>query len=387
MKNTACLGLSGLILCILTACSGSHDNAGPQPASAVAASKPGSLSDTKTLKIFNWSDYVDPKTIGEFEKKYGIKVTYNFYDSDETLESKILTGQSGYDIVGPSNSFVGRQIKAGAYQPLDKNQLPNWKYMTPKLLDLLTDVDPDNQYAVPNYWGMNTIAINIEKVNAALGATPMPENSWDLVFNPEYTDKLKNCGISYMDSPVEMIPLALHYAGKDPNSQSKDDIDIAANVIKVNRSNVLRYSSSGYIDDLARGDVCVAIGFGGDLNIAKRRRLDATGKKDIVVLVPTQGVSLWIDTLTIPKDATNLKNAYRYLNWILETQIAAKNANYVSYAPSSMPAKELIKKEYREDNSIFPSDEVLANSYLVLPAKSDTLKYELRLWQNLKAGK
>ena len=265
--------------------------------------------------------------------------------------------------------------------------MPNWKYINPKLLDLLKDVDPDNQYAVPNYWGMNTIAINIEKVNAALGATPMPENSWDLVFNPEYTDKLKNCGISYMDSPVEMIPLALHYAGKDPNSQSKDDIDIAANIIKANRSNVLRYSSSGYIDDLARGDVCVAIGFGGDLNIAKRRRLDATGKKDIVVLVPTQGVSLWIDTLTIPKDATNLKNAYRYLNWILEPQIAARNANYVSYAPSSMPAKELIKKEYREDNSIFPSDEVLANSYLVLPAKSDTLKYELRLWQNLKAGK
>lgn len=387
MKNTACLSLSGLILCILTACSGSHDNSNPQAASAAAASNTGILSDTKTLKIYNWSDYVDPKTISEFEKKYGIKVTYNFYDSDETLESKILTGQSGYDIVGPSNSFVGRQIKAGAYQPLDKNQLPNWKYINPKLLDLLKDVDPGNQYAVPNYWGMNTIAINTEKVNAALGDTPLPDNNWDLVFNPEYTNKLKNCGISYMDSPVEMIPLALHYAGKDPNSQNKDDIDIAANIIKANRSNVLRYSSSGYIDDLARGDVCVAIGFGGDLNIAKRRRLEATGKKDIVVLVPTQGVSLWVDTLTIPKDAANLKNAYRYLNWTLEPQIAARNANYVTYAPSSQPAKELMKKEYREDNSIFPSDEVLANSYLVLPAKSETLKYELRLWQNLKAGK
>lgn len=386
MKNTACLSLSGLILCLLTACSGSHDNSNQQPASA-AASNTGTLSNTKALKIYNWSDYVDPKIIGEFEKKYGIKVTYNFYDSDETLESKILTGQSGYDIVGPSNSFVGRQIKAGAYQPLDKSQIPNWKYINPKLLNLLKDVDPGNQYAVPNYWGMNTIAINIEKVNAALGDTPMPDNSWDLVFNPEYTDKLKNCGISYMDSPVEMIPLALHYAGKDPNSQSKDDIDIAANIIKANRSNVLRYSSSGYIDDLARGDVCVAIGFGGDLNIAKRRRQEATGKKDIVVLVPTQGVSLWVDTLTIPQDAANLKNAYRYLNWILEPQIAARNANYVTYAPSSMPANELMKKEYREDNSIFPSDEVLANSYLVLPAKSDTLKYELRLWQNLKAGK
>ncbi|WP_367419470.1 polyamine ABC transporter substrate-binding protein [Snodgrassella alvi] len=387
MKNTASLSLSSLILCILAACSGSHENSGTKPASAVAASSTGTLNETKTLKIYNWSDYVDPKTISEFEKKYGIKVTYNYYDSDETLESKILTGQSGYDIVGPSNSFVGRQIKAGAYQPLDKSLIPNWKNINPKLLDLLKDVDPSNQYAVPNYWGMNTIAINIEKVNAALSDTPMPENSWDLVFNPKYTDKLKSCGISYMDSPVEMIPLALHYAGKDPNSQSKDDIDMAANLIKANRSNVLRYSSSGYIDDLARGDVCVAIGFGGDLNIAKRRRLEATGKKDIQVLVPEQGVSLWVDTLAIPKDAANLKNAYRYLNWVLEPQIAARNGNHVTYAPASLPAKQLMKKEYREDSSIFPSDEVLANSYLVLPAKSDTLKYELRLWQNLKAGK
>lgn len=387
MKNTACLSLSGLILCTLAACSGSHENSSPKPVSAVAASSTSTLNETKTLKIYNWSDYVDPKIISEFEKKYGIKVTYNYYDSDETLESKILTGQSGYDIVGPSNSFVGRQIKAGAYQPLDKSQIPNWKSINPKLLDLLKDVDPGNQYAVPNYWGMNTIAINIEKVKTTLGDTPMPENSWDLVFNPKYTDKLKSCGISYMDSPVEMIPLALHYAGKDPNSQSKDDIDMAANLIKANRSNVLRYSSSGYIDDLARGDVCVAIGFGGDLNIAKRRRLEATGKKDIQVLVPEQGVSLWVDTLAIPKDAGNLKNAYRYLNWILEPQIAARNGNYVTYAPASLPAKQMMKKEYREDNSIFPSDEVLANSYLVLPAKSDTLKYELRLWQNLKAGK
>ncbi|MCO6505031.1 MAG: extracellular solute-binding protein [Snodgrassella sp.] len=387
MKKTASLSLVALILCTLVACNGSNDNNKTQSASAANAIQPDELSNTKALKIYNWSDYVDPKTISEFEKKYGIQITYNYYDSDETLESKILTGQSGYDIVGPSNSFLGRQIKAGAYQPLNKKLLPNWKYINPKLLELLQDADPGNQYAIPNYWGMNTIAIDRDKVQTALGNTPMPQNEWDLVFNPDYTDKLKSCGISYMDSPVEMIPLALHYIGKDPNSQSKNDIDLAANVIKVNHNNVLRYSSSGYIDDLARGDVCLAIGFGGDLNIAKRRRQEATGKDDIEVLVPAGGVSLWIDTLTIPKDATNIQNVYRYLNWVLDPKIAARNASFVTFAPASLPAKQLMKKEYQQNTSIFPSDEVLNKSYLVLPAKSETLKYELRLWQNIKAGK
>lgn len=387
MKKTASLSLVALILCTLVACNGSNDNNKTQSASAANAIQPDELSNTKALKIYNWSDYVDPKTISEFEKKYGIQITYNYYDSDETLESKILTGQSGYDIVGPSNSFLGRQIKAGAYQPLNKKLLPNWKYINPKLLELLQDADPGNQYAIPNYWGMNTIAIDRDKVQTALGNTPMPQNEWDLVFNPDYTDKLKSCGISYMDSPVEMIPLALHYIGKDPNSQSKNDIDLAANVIKVNHNNILRYSSSGYIDDLARGDVCLAIGFGGDLNIAKRRRQEATGKDDIEVLVPAGGVSLWIDTLTIPKDATNIQNVYRYLNWVLDPKIAARNASFVTFAPASLPAKQLMKKEYQQNTSIFPSDEVLNKSYLVLPAKSETLKYELRLWQNIKAGK
>ncbi|MDF7676657.1 polyamine ABC transporter substrate-binding protein [Neisseriaceae bacterium ESL0693] len=382
------LGLSSLILCALTACGG-HSQPNDQSGNDGAASAPQHqpLAHTKALKIYNWSDYVDPATVKAFEKKYDVKITYNYYDSDETLESKMLTGQSGYDLVGPSNSFLGRQIKAGAYQKLDKSQIPNWKNINPRLLELLQDVDPDNQYAIPNYWGMNTFAINTEKVRAALGNTPMPDNDWDLVFNPTYTSKLKSCGISYMDSPIEMLPLVLHYVGKDPNSQSKDDIDIAANIIKANRANILRYSSSGYIDDLARGDVCLAVGFGGDLNIAKRRRAESTGKHDITVMVPKSGVSLWIDTLAIPKDAVNVENAYRYLNWVLTPEIAAQNADAVTYAPASLPARKLMNKEYSNDPSIFPSDEVLANSYLVLPIKTELLKYELRLWQNIKAGK
>lgn len=389
MNTPSHFSLFSLMLCALTACGGHHQNndyaSADESASAITGSQ--SIAPTRTLKIYNWSDYVDPATIKEFEKKFNVKITYNYYDSDETLESKMLTGQSGYDLVGPSNAFLGRQIKAGAYQKLDKSQIPNWNNINPKLLQLLQDVDPGNQYAVPNYWGMNTFAINIDKVKAALGDLPLPDNEWALVFDPVYTTKLKSCGISYMDSPIEMLPLALHYMGIDPNSQHKNDIDMAANTIKANRHNILRYSSSGYIDDLARGDICLAVGFGGDLNIAKRRRAESTGKHDITVMVPKEGVSLWIDTLAIPSDAVNLRNAYHYLNWILTPAIAAQNADAVTYAPASLPAKALMNPQYSTDPSIFPPDSVLANSYLVLPIKADLLKYELRLWQNIKAGK
>lgn len=386
MNNLSRLSFSCLLLLGLNAC-GDHNTDSTAKLPANSNSTAVTLPETQSLNIYNWSDYVDPKTVQNFEKQYNVKVTYNYYDSDETLESKMLTGQSGYDLVGPSNSFLGRQIQAGAYQKLDKTQIPNWKNINPKLLQLLQDADPDNQYAVPNYWGMNTFAINTIKVKAALGNTPMPDNRWELVFNPLYTSKLKSCGISYMDSPIEMLPLALHYAGKNPNSHDKEDIKAAANIIKANHTNILRYSSSGYIDDLARGDVCLAVGFGGDLNIAKRRRAESANKHDIEVIVPKEGVSLWIDTLVIPKDASNVKNAYRYLNWILTPAIAAQNGDFVTFAPASLDARNLMNKEYSNDPSIFPSEKVLANSYLVEPIKADLLKYELRLWQNIKAGK
>ncbi len=259
-KLTLSLGTS-LALSLLAACGGEPTAQATQASATAntAASNTHTLPPTKELKIYNWSDYVDPQTVAEFEKTQGIKVTYNYYDSDEALESKMLTGKSGYDIAGPSNAFVGRQIKAGAYLKLDKSLIPNWHNINPKLLAMLQGVDPGNQYAVPNYWGMNTFAINTDKVKAALGNTPMPDNAWDLVFNPAYTSKLKSCGISYLDSPAEMFPLALHYAGKNPNSQEKTDVDAAAAILKNNSGYVLRYSSSGYIDDLARGDICVAV--------------------------------------------------------------------------------------------------------------------------------
>ena len=390
MKKTVLVSaLAGLLL---AACGGANnaqsDNKGTEtPASASSgASATSPAAATGKLNIYNWSDYVDPETVVEFEKNNGVKVRYDYYDSNETLEAKMLTGKSGYDLVAPSIANVGRQIKAGAYQEIDKNQIPNYNNIDPELLKQMAQVDPGNKYAVPYFWGINTLAINKDKVAQALGTDKLPENEWDLVFNPEYTAKLKSCGISFFDSPTEQYPLVLKYLGKDPNSENADDLNAANELMKKVRGDVKRFSSSGYIDDMARGDLCVSIGYGGDLNIAKNRAKEANNGVNIQVLTPKTGVGIWIDSFMIPKDAENVVNAHKYINYTLDAKVAAKNGDFVTYAPASQPARALMKKEYADDHSIFPSAEVKANSFVVLPKSPDAVKLQTRLWQGLKAG-
>lgn len=382
------LSLCSLALLGLAACGNQTETATPAvPPEAAASATASALPATEALKVYNWSDYADPDTITEFEEQYGVKVTYNNYDSDEALEAKVLTGKSGFDLTGPSNAFVGRQIAAGAYQKIDKSLIPNYQYMNPKLLELMQHVDPGNQYAVPFFWGTNTFAINLEKVRKALGSKDLPEKEWDLAFNPEYTNKLKSCGISYLDSAAEMYPMVLNYLGLNPNSDKAEDIQAATDTLKANRPNIKRFTSSGFIDDLARGDVCVAVGFGGDLNIAKRRMIEATGKDYIKVMMPKEGVGIWVDSWTIPVDASNVLNAHRYINWQLEPRIAAKNGDYVSYAPSSLPARDLMEPEYTQDHTIFPTDEELEHSFVMVPLQPDALRNMVRQWQSVKANK
>ncbi len=385
--------LGSLLLPLLAACGDSSAPPATDPAASAASTaasgtqaQNAALPATAELKIFNWSDYVDPETVKAFEAENKVKVHYDYYDSDETLEAKVLTGRSGYDLVTPSNAFVGRQIKVGAYQKLDKSLISNYKLINPKLLELMQGVDPGNDYAVPYFWGTNTFAINVEKVKAALGGT-LPEKEWDLVFNPEYTAKLKGCGITYLDSASEMYTMTLHYMGKDPNSNKPEDIKAATELLQANRPNIRRFTSSGFIDSMARGDVCVAVGFGGDLNIAKRRAKEAGYKHTVEVMMPKEGVGVWVDSFTIPKDARNLANAYRYIDHILIPEVAAKNGDYVSYAPSSMPAKALMLPEYRDDPSIFPPDDEFKHSYIMLPHDPDALKVMVRNWQGIKAGR
>lgn len=391
MKKT--LLASSIVVMFLAACGGGSSNAtqttpsetnNASAASSGAAAAPVAAA-TGELKIYNWSDYVDPETIKEFEAANGVKVTYDVYDSNEALEAKVLTGKSGYDLVAPSNSFAGRQIKAGAYLKLDKSQIPNYNNIDPSLLKLLSEVDPGNEYAVPYFWGINTLAINKDKVEAALGG-PLPDNQWDLLFKPEYSSKLKSCGISILDSAAEVFPMVLNYIGKDPHSDKAEDLKAAQEVLMNTRPNIRRFSSSGYIDDMARGDLCVVLGYGGDLNIAARRAKEVGSNVNIDVLVPKEGFGVWIDSWMIPKDAANVANAYKYINNTLDAKVAAKNGNFVTYAPASKPAKDLMEKEYADNRSIFPTEQDLQNGFVMIPMNPDSLKLAVRLWQDIKKG-
>ncbi len=341
---------------------------------------------TKSLTLYNWSDYIDPSTLEAFGKRYNVKVTLDLFDTDETLEAKVLTGHSGYDVVFPSNTFVGRQIQAGAYQKLNKNLLRNYSLINPKLLELLDKVDPGNQYAVPYVWGSNTFAINETKVKKALGDLPMPEKDWELVFNPVYTQKLASCGISYLDSAAEMYPLALHYLGLHPNSDKTADVQAATDLMMENRPYIKRFTSAGFMDSLARGDTCLAVGWGGNLNIAKERAEQAGNPDVIRVMTPKEGVGIWIDTMTIPVDAANVFNAHRFIDDTLSPKVAALNGNFTSFAPASVPAKPLMDKKFSSDPVVFPSDEDLANSFIMVPIQPAVFKTMVRQWQEVHTG-
>ena len=366
---------------VLTACGGGSQTTAEPEAFQVQHT----VSDK--LNIYNWSDYVDPQTLSDFEKDTRLNIRYDYYDSNEALEAKLLTGKSGYDLVVPSVANVGRQIKAGAYRKIDKSLIPNYANIDASLLAMMAEVDPGNEYAVPYFWGINTLAINTQQVKKALGTDKLPENEWDLVFNPAYTRKLKSCGISYFDSAIEQIPLALHYLGKDPNSENPEDIKAAVDMMKTVRPDIKRFTSSGYIDDMATGNLCVAIGYGGDLNIAKTRARESANGVDIKVLVPTTGVGVWVDSLMIPRDAQNVANAHKYINHTLDPKVAAQNGSFVTYAPASLPARELMDAKYTSDASIFPTKELMQKSFIVSPKSSDVSRLSVRLWQSLKAGK
>ena len=378
MKKTSMA--AALIGLVLTACSGGQQT-------AAESSAPSSHTASDKLNIYNWSDYVDPATLNAFEKNTRIHVRYDYYDSNEALEAKLLTGKSGYDLVAPSIANVGRQIKAGAYQKIDKSQIPNYANIDADLLAMMAKVDPGNQYAVPYFWGINTLAINKKLVQKALGTEQLPENEWDLVLNPEYTKKLKSCGISYFDSAIEQIPLALHYLGKDPNTENPDDIKAAVNMMKKVRPDIKRFTSSGYIDDMAAGNLCVSVGYVGDLNIAKTRAQEAKNGVEIEVLAPKSGVGIWVDSLMIPRDAQNTANAHKYINHTLDPEVAAQNGNFVTYAPASRPARALMDGKYTGDASIFPTKELMDKSFIVSPKSTDASRLSVRLWQSLKAGK
>ncbi|XXQ68395.1 extracellular solute-binding protein [Neisseriaceae bacterium B1] len=387
MKKTL---LSTIILFTLAACGGgqSSDNksaqTAPANASGVAATPASNLPETKELRIFNWSNYVDESTVEDFKKAKGLDLTYDLYESNEGLEAKVLTGQSGYDLAVPGIAFLPRQIQAGAYQKINKDLIPNYKNIDPALLKLLSDAEPQaTEYAVPYFSGANTLAITA-KGKELLGGK-LPENGWDLLFKPEYTNKLKSCGIALWDTPSEMFPIVLNYIGKSPKGENAADIDAAYAVLQAVRPDIKRFSAS-YIDELARGDICLVAGNGGDLNLAKARSEEVKSNVGIEVLTP-KGMGIWVESWVIPKDAKNVANAHKYINYTLDPEIAAKNGNAVTFAPASLPAREKMDKALVATRSIFPTAEDMAAGFVMPQMSPEAKKQTTALWQKLKMGK
>ncbi|GAA0288424.1 polyamine ABC transporter substrate-binding protein [Pseudomonas rhodesiae] len=342
-------------------------------------------ADDKVLHVYNWSDYIAPDTIANFEKESGIKVVYDVFDSNETLEAKLLAGKSGYDIVVPSNNFLAKQIKAGVYQELDKSKLSNYDNLNKSLLKTVSVSDPDNKHAFPYMWGSIGIGYNPEKVKAALGVDKI--DSWDTLLKPENIAKLKSCGVSFLDSPTEMLPIALHYLGLPTDTQKKDDLKKAEELFLKIRPSIGYFHSSKYISDLANGNICVAVGYSGDIQQAKSRAAEAGGKVKVAYDIPKEGAGSFYDMVAIPKDAENVDAAYKFMNYLLKPEVMASITNSVRFPNGNEKATALVDKDITSDPGIYPPADVQAKLYAIADLPAATQREMTRSWTKIKSGK
>ncbi len=346
-------------------------------------------ADPKVLNVYNWSDYIADDTIKNFEKETGIKVNYDNYDTNEVLHAKLVAGQTGYDVVVPSSHFAKTQIEGGLLQKLDRTKLTNWGNLDPTLLKQLGNVDPGNQYLVNWLWGYVTVGINVPKVKAALGDLAMPDNAWSLIFDPKYAARLKGCGVNFLDSASEVLPVAMLYVGKPAYSMNPADYDAAAKMLQSVRPYVTRFSSSGYINDLAGGALCAVMGYSGDVNIARSRALEANPKQPAAIeaQIPKGGATLFFDTMAIPKDAKNVANAHLFINYILRPDVAAALTNKVFYANPNAASLKFVKKDVASNPTIFLS--AADNARMTPPdaVPQPIRRVQTRIFTAFKAGK
>jgi len=339
------------------------------------------------LHIYNWSDYIAEDTVANFEAESGIKVTYDVYDSNEVLETKLFAGSSGYDLVFPTaRPFADRHIKAAIYQPLNKAALSNLGNIDPIISASLNDIDNGNQYLVPYMWGTTGIGYNVDKVKAILGKD-MPLDSWRLVFDPAIVARLASCGVSLMDDPTEVFVAARAYIGKNTDDFSKQAISEAAEVVTAARPHIRYFHSSQYINDLANGDSCVAHGYSGDILQARDRAAEAKNGVNIAYAVPSEGAVVWTDVMVIPKDAPNVQAAHEFINYLLKPEVIAPITNYVSYANANSKATALVDEAIRNDPGIYPQEET-RKKFLVLKTPSEKeARAMTRAWTRVKTGK
>lgn len=345
----------------------------------------GHAEEEKVLNIYNWSNYIAPDTIANFEKETGIKVRYDVFDANEIVHAKLVAGKTGYDIVVPSSYWARLQADGGLLQKVDKAKLPNLKNLDPAFQAQLARLDPGNQFMVDWLWGYTTVGINVEKVKVALGG-PLPDNVWDLVFKPEYISKLKGCGVSFLDSPTEVVPAALHYLGKPAFSKNISDYNLVPPLLKAIRPYVTLFSSSGYINDLANGSLCVAFGYSGDINIAKNRAIEGKTGQTIQTLVPKIGGVIFMDTMVIPVDAPHPENAHKWMNYIMRPEVHASLTNKVFYANPNAAARKLVKPEIANDPAVYPPEADMKNMVLPDAVNNDIRRQMTRIYTSFKTG-
>lgn len=381
MSLPARLGLVATAL-LLAACGRAPaPDAGP----AEGAISPG--ADAGLVYVYNWSDYIADDTLANFEAATGIKVVYDVYDSNEMLEAKLMAGGSGYDVVFPSaRPFAERHIQAKLYAPLDKSLLPNLANLDADLLASLKDVDPGNAHALPYLWGTTGLGINVEKLRAALG-DDVGLDSWALLFDPANAAKLAPCGISVLDDEQEAFAAALIYGGRDANATSGDETQVVSDAFAAIRPHVRYFHSSQYIDDLANGDICLAMGYSGDVFLAGDRAKESENGVEIQYILPREGAMRWFDLVAIPADAPNKANAHAFINYLMEAEVAAGITNHVAYASPNAAAAALIDEDIAGDPSIYPPAQVLATLVDPVTHEQEITRERVRAWTTIKTGR
>ncbi|MBS9777479.1 MAG: polyamine ABC transporter substrate-binding protein [Gammaproteobacteria bacterium] len=347
---------------------------------AVAADTPNG-----EVRIYNWSDYIEESILSDFEKDTGIKIVYDVFDSDELLEAKLLAGKSGYDVVFPSSSFMGRQIQAKLFQPLQKEKLPNSKHIWDFVAKKLKTYDPDNTYSVNYMWGTTGLGLNIDKIKEV--APDAPLDSWSLLFNPQYAEKIAKCGIYVLDVPDEIVPAALAYEGKDPSTHDKKTLLSTQTTLNAIRPFIKQFSNSNYVDALANGDICLAVGYSGDIIQAADRAIEAKNGVEVNYVIPKEGAQLWFDQMVIPTDAPNSDNAHIFINYLMQPKVIARASDYAFYANGIKDSIPFINKEITEDKTIYPDEATMNKLFTKILYKPRLQKAINRMWTNFKANR
>ncbi|MEX0851903.1 MAG: polyamine ABC transporter substrate-binding protein [Bauldia sp.] len=342
------------------------------------------LAEDKVVNVYNWSDYMDEEVLAAFTEETGIAVNFDTYDNNDIVETKLLAGGSGYDIAVPTDANMSREIKAGTLMKLDKSKLPNLVHMWPLIMDRLAAYDPGNEYAVNYMWGTTGLGVNVDKVKERLGDIPL--NTWDILFKPENAAKLADCGIHVMDAPEDVIQSALNYVGINPDSKDTADIEKAGAMLQAIRPYIQKFHSSEYINALANGDICLAVGYSGDILQARDRAAEADNGVNIEYLIPKEGGLMWFDSFVIPVDAPHPEAAHAFIDYMMRPEIAAQNSNYVYYANGNKDSQPLLADDVIGDPAIYPDEETLGRLFTSTTYEPKVQRVITRLWTNLKAG-